>query len=256
MPAHSLPPVLRKLYRRLHAVQGPSGWWPGESALEIALGAILVQHAPWAGAARALDHLRAAGVLHDAHALRALSPSQLEAHVRPAGTFRVKARRVRAFLDWLQREHAGDATRLRDVPGDELRAALLRVPGIGPETADAIALYAAGHPFFVIDASTRRLLARLGLAAPDATYEELQALFHAALPREAPLFNEYHAQIVRHGQEWCRARPRCETCPLRKEFGCTFALASSPSSPSALPRPARRPRRRTSGSTGATGRPR
>jgi endonuclease-3 related protein len=255
MPAHPLRPVLRKLFRRLRAAQGPSGWWPGESALEIALGAILVQHAPWRGAARALDHLRAAGVIHDARALRALSPQQLEAHLRPAGTFRVKARRVRAFLDWLQREHAGDATRLRDVPGGELRAALLEVPGIGPETADAIALYAGGHPFFVIDASTRRLLARLGLAAPDASYDELQALFHEALPREAPLFNEYHAQVVRHGQQWCRARPRCESCPLRKELRCAFALTSSASSwPS--PRPARRPRRRTSGSTGATGRPR
>lgn len=255
MPAHPLRPVLRKLYRRLHAVQGPSGWWPGESGLEIALGAILVQHAPWAGAARALGNLRAAGVLHDARALRALPPGQLEALVRPAGTFRVKARRVRAFLDWLHREHAGDVARLSEVSGDGLRAALLEVPGIGPETADAIALYAAGHPFFVIDASTRRLLARLGLAAPDATYEELQALFHAALPREAPLFNEYHAQIVRHGQAWCRARPRCETCPLRKELRCVFAVSSSVfRSPSRPPR--LRPRRRTSGSTGATGRPR
>jgi endonuclease-3 related protein len=253
MPAQPLRTVLRKLYRRLHAVQGPSGWWPGESELEIALGAILVQHAPWRGAARALDHLRAAGVLHDAEALRALSSAEIEAHLRPAGTFRVKARRVRAFLDWLHREHAGDATRLRDVPGDELREALLAVPGIGPETADAIALYAGGHPFFVIDSSTRRLLARLGVAAPDAGYDDLQALFHAALPREAPLFNEYHAQIVRHGQEWCRARPRCETCPLRKELRCPFAVSSSVSrSPSRRPRP--RPRRRTSGSTGATAR--
>jgi endonuclease-3 related protein len=237
----------------LYAFQGPSGWWPGESSLEIALGAILVQHAPWRGAARALDNLRAAGVLHDAARLRGLPDADLEAHVRPAGTFRVKARRVRAFLDFLARDHESDADRLRGVPADALRAALLAVPGIGPETADAIALYAAGHPFFVIDSSTRRLLARLGLTAPDASYEALQALFHAALPREAPLFNEYHAQIVRHGQAWCRARPRCESCPLRKELRCAFALSSSPSF-SASPLPAQARRRRTSGSTGLTAR--
>lgn len=237
----------------LYAIQGPSGWWPGESSLEIALGAILVQHAPWRGAARALDNLRAAGVLHDVAGLRALPVAELEAHLRPSGTFRVKARRLRAFLEFLARAHDGDMERLRAVPADELRIALLGVPGIGPETADAIALYAAGQPFFVIDTSTRRLLSRLGLAAPDASYEALQALFHAALPREAPLFNEYHAQIVRHGQAWCRARPRCESCPLRKELRCAFALSSPPSA-SASPPPAPARRRRTSGGTGATAR--
>lgn len=244
---------MRKVHELLYAFQGPSAWWPGESALEIALGAILVQHAPWRGAALALEALRTAGVLHDVARLRGLTDAELEAHLRPAGTFRVKARRVRAFLDFLARDHGGDADGLRAVPAEALRSALLAVPGLGPETADVIALYAAGHPFFVIDASTRRLLSRLGLTAPDASYDTLQALFHAALPREAPLFNEYHAQIVRHGQAWCRARPRCESCPLRKELRCAFALSSSPSSSASRP-PAPRRRRRTSGSTGATAR--
>ena len=96
-----------------------------------------------------------------------------------------------------------------------LRAELRGIPGIGPETADAIALYAAGRPIFVVDAYTRRILARHRLVAPDADYATVQALLMAHLPHDPALFNEFHALLVRVGKEHCRTRPRCEGCPLR-----------------------------------------
>jgi endonuclease-3 related protein len=100
-------------------------------------------------------------------------------------------------------------------PTPELREKLLGVHGVGPETADSILLYAGNHPVFVVDAYTKRILMRHGLAKEKDAYEELSALFEGNLPRETPLFNEYHGLIVRVGKHWCRPKePRCEECPL------------------------------------------
>ncbi len=95
-----------------------------------------------------------------------------------------------------------------------LRKELLSVNGIGPETADSILLYALDKPVFVIDAYTKRVLLRHDIVSKDATYHELQALFHDSLSVDLQLFNEYHALFVRLGKEYCRPKPRCEGCPL------------------------------------------
>jgi endonuclease-3 related protein len=126
----------------------------------------------------------------------------------------VKARRLRAFLGWLGSEHGGSVEAMRRERPERLRERLLSVPGIGPETADSILLYAALHPVFVVDAYTRRVFSRLGLLGGGESYAEVQRFFTDALPRDAALFNDYHAQIVRLGKDVCRARPRCAECPL------------------------------------------
>jgi len=113
------------------------------------------------------------------------------------------------------RRHGGRLGRLLALPLPTLRAELREIAGIGPETADAIALYAAGRPIFVVDAYTRRILARHRLVTPDADYATVQTLLMTHLPHDPVLFNEFHALLVRLGKEHCRARPRCETCPLR-----------------------------------------
>jgi endonuclease-3 related protein len=209
---------LLRLYDRLARRFGPQGWWPGDSAFEVVVGAILTQNAAWTNAERALARLRAAGVLDAPGRLAALPPRRLAALVRPSGTYRVKAARLRAFVDRLRRHHGGDLGRLLALPAPALRRELLAVSGIGPETADAIALYAAGRPVFVIDAYTRRVLVRHRLAPPEANYGGLQALVTAHLPRDPGLFNEYHALLVRVGKAFCRARPRCAGCPLRVDL--------------------------------------
>ncbi len=206
--------VLLECYRALLAAYGPQGWWPGEGAWEIMVGAVLVQNTTWRNVERALANLKAAGALSPA-GLRDLPQAEMERLLRPAGTYRVKAGRLRALVEHLWRAHGGDPYGVLRGELGSLRRELLAVPGIGPETADSILLYAGGRAVFVVGAYTRRLLARLGLVPPSCSYEKLQAVFMQHLPADAALFNEYHALIVRHGQERCRARrPRCCGCPL------------------------------------------
>jgi endonuclease-3 related protein len=201
------------VYRRLLAAYGPAGWWPARTPFEVCLGAILTQNTAWSNAEKALRALRRRGLL-SFRRLSALSAGELAPLIRSSGVFRVKARRVRAFLDFLGQEYGGRAGALRRTEAVELRRRLLAVPGIGPETADCIALYAAGKAFFVVDAYTRRVFRRLGHLRGDETYDEAQAFFTRALPATASLFNDYHAQIVRLAKEACRARPLCGRCPL------------------------------------------
>ena len=206
--------TLLRIYQALLEAYGPQGWWPGDSPFEVMVGAVLVQNTAWRNVERAMANLKAAGVLCPA-GLRDLPGEEMERLLRPAGTYRVKAARVRALVEYLFRAHGGNPAGLARADPTTLRRELLGVPGIGPETADSILLYAGGHPAFVVDAYTRRLLARLGLAAAGASYEALGALFVAHLPADAHLFNEYHALIVRHVKVHCRKRqPRCLGCPL------------------------------------------
>ncbi|MGB9724636.1 MAG: endonuclease III domain-containing protein, partial [Chloroflexia bacterium] len=173
----------------------------------------------WGNVERALQNLKAAGVLSPSGLYR-LPQEALERLLRPAGTYRVKAARLRALLEYLFSRHGGDPTALSRGDWTAWREELLAVPGIGPETADSILLYAAGRPTFVVDAYTRRLLGRLGLLPAAPSYEHIRALFMAHLPPDPDLYGEYHALIVRHGKERCRRRrPRCGDCPLRQECG-------------------------------------
>jgi len=208
---------LLRLYGALARRYGPQRWWPARTRAEVVIGAILVQNAAWRNAERALGRLRAAGAL-DLGAIRRMPAGRLAALLRPAGTFRVKAARLRALADHLRTRHAGRLGRLLARPPAALRAELLGVPGIGPETADAILLYAAGRPVFVVDAYSRRILARHGLVEADADYATLQAWLMGTLPHDPALFNEFHALLVRVAKEHCRAAPRCEGCPLRYDL--------------------------------------
>jgi endonuclease-3 related protein len=207
---------LLRIYLKLLARYGHAGWWPGKTPFEVSLGAILTQNTAWSNVERTLSALRARGLLSFG-ALRPLPPSRLAPLLRPSGTFRVKARRVAAFLRFLEREYGGRVEAMAAEPLRDLRRNLLTVNGIGPETADSIALYAAGHASFVVDAYTRRIFIRLGLLRGGEPYGHVQRLFEAGLPRDARLYNDYHAQIVRLAKEACRARPRCAACPLGDE---------------------------------------
>ncbi|HYN01741.1 MAG TPA: hypothetical protein VE359_04790 [Vicinamibacteria bacterium] len=216
--------LLLRVYRRLRNHYGHAGWWPGESSFEVCVGAILVQNTAWVNVERTLASLRRRGLLSFG-ALHRRPPSRLAPLLRSSGTFRVKARRLRAFLDFLGAEYGGQVEGMRTERPEALRRKLLAVPGIGPETADSIALYAAGKPLFVVDAYTRRVFSRLGLlgsgsrgngprAARPEAHDQVQRFLMDRLPRDAALYNDYHAQLVRLGQEACRSRPRCAECPL------------------------------------------
>jgi endonuclease-3 related protein len=205
--------LLLTIYERLMQAYGPQGWWPGDGPLQVMVGAVLTQATNWRNVERAIARLAEAGML-SAEAL-ALAPREvLEELVRPTGYYRAKAERLQSLARMLLESCQGDIERLKGLPPKALREMLLRVRGIGPETADSILLYALGYPYFVVDAYTRRLFRRLGYGPRGNSYHEWQRFFMEALPPDAGLFNEYHALIVRHGKERCRARPRCPGCPL------------------------------------------
>jgi len=205
---------LLRLYAALHRRFGPQRWWPGRSPYEIAVGAVLTQHTAWANAARAVAALRARRLLTPAR-LAALDVGSLGRVIRSAGTPRVKAGRLRALTRWILERVHGRLHRMRTMPLGPLRADLLGIPGLGPETADAILLYAAGRPVFVADASARRVLGRHRLIDPRAGYEEVRHWLEAHLPSDPELFNEFHALLVAVGKSNCRSLPRCEGCALR-----------------------------------------
>jgi endonuclease III related protein len=204
---------LHDVYRTLVRRRGHAGWWPAQSAFEVCVGAILVQNTAWTNVEKALDVLRARDLLSYS-ALSALSAAEIAPLIRPSGCFNVKARRLRAFLDFLGQEYGGRVDAMEAEEPARLREKLLGVAGIGPETADSIALYAAGRGLFVIDAYTRRVFSRLGVVRGDEPYDVLQRLFMVAVPADAALYADYHAQIVLLAKDVCTRRPACAACPL------------------------------------------
>jgi endonuclease-3 related protein len=208
--------TLFDIYRRLLSRYGPQHWWPAEEPFEIIVGAILTQSAAWVNVEKAIAGLRAAGALNP-QALRTMPPTEIAGHIRSCGYFNAKARKLRAFAEWFERDYGSSLKALFARDTVELRHQLLAVYGIGEETADSIILYAAGKPVFVIDAYTRRIVSRLGLTVADKTpYSRIQSFFMENLPADAPLFNEYHALLVRLGKEVCRPRPLCSSCCLKE----------------------------------------
>lgn len=205
---------MHEIYDRLHKAYGPQHWWPADSVVEVVVGAILTQNTAWANVQKAVRNLADVNCLHWVR-LRDLPLPELEQLIRPSGTFRVKAARLKSFVTVLWQDHGGDLARLLSGRVAAARQRLLAIPGIGPETADAILLYAGNRASFVVDAYTRRILRRHFILAAKDSYEATRMLFQQHLPRDAHFFNEYHALLVAVGKSHCRARARCDGCPLQ-----------------------------------------
>jgi endonuclease III related protein len=209
----ALPAVYEKLLRHF----GPQHWWPGDSAFEISVGAILTQNTNWSNVERAIANLKKERVLNPAR-LYALGGRKTARLIRPSGYYRLKTVRLRNFLRFVMSKYGGSFPRMKRVPLRVLRPELLSVNGIGPETADSILLYSFGKPVFVVDAYTKRILQRHHYISGRAAYDETQAYCMARLPADPGLFNEFHALIVRLGKEYClKNNPKCGMCPLRDE---------------------------------------
>lgn len=206
---------LLKIHETLQNHFGDLHWWPGDSAFEVVVGAILTQNTAWKNVEAAIGRLKAAGLLHPER-LHPLVDQELSELIRPAGHFRVKTKRLRAFLDFLNQNYQNDLDTLFAEDVWVLRKKLLSIHGIGEETADSILLYAGGKLVFVVDAYTRRIMHRHRIIGDKAHYEDIQALFMANLPGSVPLYNQCHALLVYTGKQFCRKQnPRCNICPLQ-----------------------------------------
>jgi endonuclease-3 related protein len=204
---------LAEIYSRLRKRFGFQDWWPGETKDEIVIGAILTQQASWNNVEKAIEGLKSAGKL----SLRKIARTDtrtLERLIKPSGFYRQKSRRLKGVASYVC-ERYGGLGRLFEKDGESLREELLSLNGIGEETADSIALYAAGKPFFVIDAYTRRAMHRIDPKIPEDTcYDLLRSYFQENLDSDIGLYKDFHAQFVELGKRHCKTKPVCRGCPL------------------------------------------
>jgi endonuclease III related protein len=213
-PSRDAQPPLDEYFNSMFTALGPQHWWPGNSRFEIILGAILTQNTSWNNVEGALTKLRAARRMSPA-AIEKVPLRQLQRLIRSSGYYRQKARKLKAFCEFLRQEYGGSLKRMFETPTILLREKLLAVFGIGPETADSILLYAGEHPVFPVDAYTRRLLLRHGWINEKTKYEDIRWLFERQFSGDARRFNEFHALIVSNGKKFCRVQqPLCDQCSL------------------------------------------
>ena len=206
---------LETIHRKLYRFFGPQHWWPADTPFEVMVGAILTQNTNWSNVERAISHLKRERVLSP-HKLRALKLNKLIRLIRPSGYYNIKAKRLRSFLDFFFQQYQGDIRRMAAEDLVTLRKELLKVKGIGPETADSIFLYALNKPVFVVDAYTKRIFSRHNFIPADTEYNQVQMFFMQNLKKSVRLFNEYHALLVKLGKEFClKNNPICNRCPLR-----------------------------------------
>jgi len=205
--------ILLEIYERLLRAFGPRHWWPGESPFEVVVGAILTQNTSWANVEKAIVNLKKTGILTPP-AMRRVGEDQLARIIKPSGFYRLKASRLKGFVDFLCREFHGEMNRMRFEDLGFLRERLLNVDGIGPETADSILLYALGKPIFVVDAYTKRIFSRHNLISEKWGYAEVQSMVMGEIGGDVGMYNEFHALLVFLGKHRCRRIPRCDGCPL------------------------------------------
>jgi endonuclease-3 related protein len=214
------------MHDKLAKAYGPQHWWPAETPFEVILGAYLTQNTAWKAVERSLANLRAAAAL-TVDSLRSLSLEELARLIQPSGFHSRKAPALKAFVAMLDEEFGGSLDRLAAGPTSDLRRRLLALPGVGPETADAILLYALGHPIPVADEYLRRIAERHRLLTlqPDRNrkgYESLadltrQAFANDGAENHARLFNEFHALTVAVGKAHCGRTAQCAGCPLASD---------------------------------------
>jgi len=210
------------MHDKLAAAYGPQHWWPAGTPFEVILGAYLTQNTAWKAVERSLENLRSAGAL-SIDGLRAIPLAKLRRLIRPSGFYMRKAPALKAFIGLLDEEFGGSLDAMAAAPTEALRLRLLDLPGVGQETADAILLYALGHPVPVADEYLRRIAERHGLLAAKGrariAYVQLAELTRRAFAADpassrARLFNEFHALTVAVGKAHCGHTARCEGCPL------------------------------------------
>ena len=203
------------IYERLLQAFGHQDWWPGDSPFEVMVGAVLTQNTSWKNVEKAIDNLRDADCLRlaDVHRLKVEELAEL---IRPAGYYRLKARRLKNLIDFVADRYDGSLEAMFAVDVSQLREELLGINGIGPETADSILLYAGDLLSFVVDNYTARVLKRHGWIEPEADYYAIQDFLASSLPDDVQLYNEFHALFVRVGNSYCRKTPQCDQCPLNE----------------------------------------
>lgn len=193
---------------------GPSYWWPADNPFEVCLGAILTQNTTWSNVDKVIWKIKENNLLCPEKLFH--YPEEALANLlRPVGYYRIKTKRLKNFLFFLRHECSFNLDKLYNYELEEIRNKLLKINGIGPETADTIILYALEQPSFVVDTYTARICHRHGLVPSDISYHDLRDFFMDSLPEDIHLYNEFHALFVRVGKKWCKKKSGlCADCAL------------------------------------------
>ncbi len=206
--------TLIDLYRILYTGFGPQNWWPAETKWEVIVGTILTQAVSWKNVEKAVANMKKAECLTFAE-LEKIDEKKLAGIIKPAGYYNMKAKKIKAFVNFVAEKYNGQLSEMFKVEVEKLRKELLSVYGIGPETADSILLYAGEYPVFVVDNYTRRIFSRLGYVEKDIKYQELKKIIENNLSPDVKIYNEYHALLVELGKNYCtKSDPLCKKCPL------------------------------------------
>lgn len=206
--------TLNRVYKLLEAYFGDLKWWPADSDFEVIVGAVLTQNTAWSNVVVAIEGLKKHGLMDPVRIHRERT-SRLSKIIRSSGYHRLKSARLKEVCAFLLDKCGGDLKKMRKEGKNALREGILRVKGVGPETADSILLYAFHKPVFVVDAYTRRIFYRHGLIPEKAAYDEIQALVHENFPEDTKALNQFHALLVETGKRFCKKRKRlCSECPL------------------------------------------
>jgi len=204
---------LEELYKKLRDNFGYLNWWPGDTKVEIVVGAILTQNTAWKNVEKAIKNLKERKML-SLERLASAKPKELEEAIRPSGFYKQKAKRLSNLFKYIKANYS-TLEGFFDKDKNELRNELLNLNGIGNETADSIVLYAAEKPTFVIDAYTRRIMNRVYGIDEGIEYNKLKEYFESRLRSDLELYKDFHAQFVELGKRFCKKKPLCDECPIR-----------------------------------------
>ena len=223
---------VKNIYQKLYELYGPQGWWPlvnyrGTSPnktgvtqgyhplnydlpeerndiYEVILGAILTQNTTWQQANKAIQNLNRLNALKPENLL-SLNEDALKSAIRTAGFLNQKSNYLKAVTKFYIKLDGTIPTRKE----------LLRVKGVGNETADSILLYAFKQPEFVVDAYTTRIFTHLGIADRKIKYLMLKELFQSNLAPDVAVYQEYHALLVEHAKRYYSKKPYGVGDPLK-----------------------------------------
>ncbi|ABO35327.1 DNA-3-methyladenine glycosylase III [Methanococcus maripaludis C5] len=224
--------ILQKIYDYLFELYGPQGWWPllefdgcnptktgsvngyhpnnyeypktKNQCFEICIGAILTQNTSWPSVEKSLKNLRNLIEIKPENIIN-LDIELLKEAIKPSGYYNQKSERLKGFSKYF--------IELKNTPTSE---ELLKLKGVGPETADSMLLYAFKVPSFVIDAYTKRILFNLNLIKNNEKYDKIKELFEENIPKNLEMYQEYHALLVEHAKNYYRKKENYYKCPLLK----------------------------------------
>ena len=216
-PVKNMEQRLLDIFNMLLNAFGKRNWWPGETELEIIIGAVLTQNTSWKNVEKAIDNLKHHNAL-DIHSLYKMDRETLAMIIKASGFYNIKSNRLKNIINVIYNDYSSNILNLKNIDMWSIREKLLEINGIGKETADSIILYALNKPIFVIDVYTKRFLKNHRLYNEESDYDTVQSFFMKNLPNDTYLFNEFHALIVCLCQSFCKKVPLCNRCPLEQDL--------------------------------------